>query len=73
MNPADKLQEISDKISQLANATADKIQELAAKVNELADAIDMIQEELAKAIASIREQLQNPPGPPSSRPKLPTP
>jgi hypothetical protein len=57
MNPADKLQEIADKISALANT------------------IQVIQEELAKAIASIREQLsQNPPGPASSRPKkLPVP
>jgi hypothetical protein len=53
---------------------ADKLQEIADKISALANAITVIQEELAKAIASIREQLsQNPPGPASSRPKLPVP
>ena len=50
---------------------ADKLQEIADKISALATALNVIQEELTKAIASIREQLQNPPGPPSSRPKLP--
>ena len=50
---------------------ADKLQEIADKISALAKALNIIQEELTQAIASIRAQLQNPPGPPSSRPKLP--
>lgn len=78
MNPADKLQEIADKISELANALTIIQEEFAEAIVEIREKLAQTpptQEELSQAVDWFRERLQqlsqNPPGPPSSRPKLP--